>query len=191
MTRGRLCTRRRPIPLKTLGLILGLVGLIVTGIVLNRAGYVSSERISTLLLELGCWGVPVFFLCFVVGGLVQIPGVLFVVAARLAFGPTAGFFVGYAGAILAVTAGFAMVRIMRGRKPGGSPLKNAWAQRMLERAETRPILTIAILRLLFFLSPPLNVGLGFSSVRLHHYVVGSAIGIALPTALVTVATGLI
>lgn len=62
---------------------------------------------------------------------------------------------------------------------------------MLARAETSPILTIATLRLLFFLSPPLNVGLGFSSVRLRHSVVGSAIGIALPTALVTVATGLI
>jgi uncharacterized membrane protein YdjX (TVP38/TMEM64 family) len=182
--------RRLPISLKTLSVALGFITLMATGIVLNRAGYVSSERLSAALLELGCWGMPVFFLCFVIGGLVQIPGVLFVIAARLAFGPTLGFFVGYTGAILAITAGFTMVRIMRGEQRG-STLKNAWAQRMLERAETRPIITIATLRLLFFLSPPLNVGLGFSSVRLHHYVVGSAIGIIVPTALVTVATGLI
>ncbi len=183
--------RRLPLSVKSLALALGLIALMATGILLNRAGFITSERLSMTLLELGCWGVPVFFLCFVVGGLIQIPGVLFVIAARLAFGPTLGFVVGYTGAMLAVTAGFCMVRMMRGGQQEASSPKNAWAQRMLDKAETRPILTIATLRLLFFLSPPLNVGLGFSSVRLHHYVVGSALGIVVPTALVTVATGLI
>lgn len=174
---------------KPIVIALALVVLLVAGGYLYQAGNISSERLSTALLELGCWGFPVFLLCFVVGGLVQIPGVLFVVAARLAFGPTVGFAIGYAGAILAITAGFCMVRAFRGENPRAVPLKLAWAQRMLERAETRPIATIAMLRLVFFLSPPLNVGLGFSSVRLHHYIVGSAIGILIPTALVTVATG--
>jgi uncharacterized membrane protein YdjX (TVP38/TMEM64 family) len=93
--------------------------------------------------------------------------------------------------MLAITAGFATVRLLRGSSAPPTRLPFAWAQRMLERAETRPVLTIATLRLLFFLSPPLNVGLGFSSVRLHHYVTGSAIGLVLPTAMVTLATGLL
>lgn len=175
---------------RTLALVLGIAVLMGAGILLNRAGLLSSARLSGVLLELGCWGLPVFFLCFIVGGLLQIPGILFVVAARIAFGPTLGFVVGYTGAILAITAGFSLVRMLRNGRAKAAPLPLAWAQRMLDRAEARPILTIATLRLMFFLSPPLNVGLGFSSVRLHHYVAGSAIGLIVPTALVTIATGL-
>ncbi len=182
--------RKRIRPSKTLATALGMLALLGLGIYLHQAGYIGSSQLSSALLELGCWGVPAFLFCFVIGGLVQIPGVIFVIAARLAFGPTIGFVLGYAGAVLAITAGFCMVRALRGDTEPSPTLKLAWAQRMLEKAEARPVATIATLRLVLFLSPPLNVGLGFSSVRFRHYVVGSAIGIIIPTALVTVATGL-
>jgi uncharacterized membrane protein YdjX (TVP38/TMEM64 family) len=204
---------------KTILLLLGLAALSALGIVLGRSGYLSSSSVNSLLFELGCWAVPSFLLLFVIGGLMQVPGVVFVVTARLAFGPILGFVVGglmqipgvvfvvtarlafgpllgfavaYVGAILMVTAGFLLIRILRGKKTGeeGTKLPFAWAQRMLEKAETRPVTSVAVLRLLFFLSPPLNMGLGFSDIRTRHYVLGSALGLAAPVALVTIASGL-
>jgi uncharacterized membrane protein YdjX (TVP38/TMEM64 family) len=175
---------------KTAVIVLGLALLTGLGIVLNRAGYLSAAQLTSLLTELGCWALPAYFLLFVIGGVVQIPGLFFVIAARLAFGPTLGFVAAYVGALLASSAGFALARALRGSSSRALRLPLQWAQRMLESAEKRPVVSVATLRLVFFLSPPVNLGLGFSSVPFPQYVLGSAIGLMLPIALVTFATGL-
>ncbi len=176
---------------KTVFKLVGAVALIALGVGIARSGWLDSGGISGVLAELGCWAAPAFLLAFVVGGVVQVPGLVFVVAARLAFGPTWGFIAAYVGAILAATAGFLLVRAIRGRDERPAKLPSAWAQRMLERVKSRPVATVALLRLVFFMSPPLNMGLGFSSIRTHHYLVGTAIGLAIPTAIATCAVGLL
>jgi uncharacterized membrane protein YdjX (TVP38/TMEM64 family) len=176
---------------RTAVLLLALAALIAAGAWLNRAGYLDSSAVSALLGNFGVWAIPVYIALFVVGGLLQIPGVLFVIAAQFAFGPVVGFVAAYAGAMLAVTVSFSMVRLLRGRDAEPAKLPFRWAQKILDRAESRPILSVVILRLVFFLSPPLNVGLGFSRLRARDYVVGSAIGLATPLAVVICTAGLV
>lgn len=176
---------------KNVALGLGLVALGGAGLALERSGALEQAALEGLLLSLGCWAVPLFFVLFTAGAVLQVPGALFVVAARLAFGPVWGFVLAYAGAVVAVTAAFGLVRALRGRRDDPPrPLRWRWARRLLDGAQRRPVLTVALLRTLFFLSPPLNYALAFSRIRARDYVLGSALGLALPVFLVTLATGL-
>jgi uncharacterized membrane protein YdjX (TVP38/TMEM64 family) len=179
------------ITFRTAALLAAFAALIALGAYLNRAGYLDSDAVSALIGGLGHWAIPAYIALFIVGGLLQVPGVLFVIAAHFAFGPLVGFAAAYVGAILAVTVSFSLVRALRGRDAEPARLPFAWAQRILDRAESRPILSVVILRLVFFLSPPLNVGLGFSKLRTRDYVVGSAIGLAAPLGVVICTAGLI
>ncbi|HEX7665940.1 MAG TPA: hypothetical protein VF407_15540, partial [Polyangiaceae bacterium] len=59
----------------------------------------------------------------------------------------------------------------------------AWANRALSRLEDKPIVTILVLRTVFWVSPPLNYALGWSNVKTRDYLVGSAIGLFAPIAI--------
>lgn len=177
--------------LRTVLTLVTFAALIGAGVWLHRAGYLDASAVSSWIGGLGPWAIPAYIALFVLGGLLQIPGVLFVLAAHVAFGPIVGFAAAYAGAVLAVSVSFFLVRAARGRRADPVRLPFRWAQRILDGAESRPILSVIALRLVFFLSPPLNVGLGFSSLRGRDYVLGSAIGLAAPLAVVVCTAGLL
>ena len=176
---------------RTIILVAGALTLLIFGAWLNRSGHLDSELISSTVRDLGAWALPAYVAVFVIGGLLQIPGVVFVVAAPLIFGPTFGFVVAYVGALSALSLTFLLVRFVRGRGSKPVSLPFAWARRLLERAESRPFVSVVVLRLVFFLAPPLNVGLGLSSLRTRDYIAGSAVGIIAPMAVVVCAAGLI
>jgi hypothetical protein len=60
-------------------------------------------------------------------------------------------------------------------RPGG---KRAPA---LDRLEARPLTTVVVLRILFFVGAPLNFALALSPLRPRDYVMGSVIGLLPPT----------
>lgn len=176
---------------RTIFLIVAALALLAFGAWLKRSGHLEAELISSTVKGLGAWALPAYVAVFVLGALLQIPGVVFVIAAPLIFGPTFGFAVAYIGALLAVSLSFLLVRVVRGRGSEPVRLPFAWARRLLERAESRPFISVVVLRLVFFLAPPLNVGLGLSSLRTRDYLAGSAVGIIAPMAVVICAAGLI
>ena len=57
------------------------------------------------------------------------------------------------------------------------------------KAVARPILTVALLRLFLWVAPPINYALALSTVRYRDYAAGSALGLAIPTALAAVVFG--
>jgi len=175
---------------RSAGLLLGAGLLVAGGVWLNRCGMIDADSLSNAIAGLGIWAIPVFVILFGIGGLLGVPGLVFTIAARLAFGPIWGFVAAYAGALLTVTTAFAIVRVLRGGDAEPPRLPFRWAQRILDGAESRPVLSVVVLRLIFFVSPPLNYGLGFSGLRTRDYVLGSAIGLAIPTFVVTSAVGL-
>ncbi len=151
-----------------------LVIMHVTGL----SDYVSVERVRAFMESAGAWGFAGFVALFAAGELVHVPGLVFVGAASIAYGQVLGIAASYTGAMTSVATSFLVVRGI-----GGQPLgevQRPILRKLLARLETHPIRTIAILRLIFFMSPALNYGLAMSKVRMRDYLIGSAIGLLLP-----------
>lgn len=140
----------------------------------------SEEGLRQLTEQAGVFGGLAYLAAFAMGQLVQLPGIAFVLGARVAYGPLLGFAAGYAGALLSVSVSFFFARAVGGKALGS--LKGKWARRVLSRLEDRPLRTIIVLRTLFALSPPLNYALAMSSTRFRDYFAGSAIGLVAPIA---------
>lgn len=170
--------RRRILRLVALGLLLAGIWLVADRTGLRES--LRTEGIRQLMDEAGALGMVSYLLAFAVGQLAQLPGVAFVLAARVAYGPVVGFLLGYAGALAAVSLSFFVVRGIGGRALSGTRWK--WVRRVLARLDDRPVLTIALLRTVFALSPPLSYALAMSATRFRHYLAGSAIGLLTPIA---------
>jgi uncharacterized membrane protein YdjX (TVP38/TMEM64 family) len=112
---------------------------------------------------------------------------VFVAAAALAYGPVYGAVLAYAGALASVSVTFAFVRGV-----GGKPLATVrwpFARRLLAHLDRRPVLTIALLRLVLWISPPISYALALSGVRFRSYLAGSALGLAIPVPVIAFACG--
>jgi uncharacterized membrane protein YdjX (TVP38/TMEM64 family) len=162
-----------------------LATLFAIGHVTGLTEHLSRDNLRALMEHLGVWGLGLFLVLFAVGELVHVPGIVFVLAALLAYGRVGGAVAGYLGALASVTFSFVFVR-----RVGGQALahvKRAWLAKILERLERHPIPTIAALRMVLFLLPAVNYGLAMTRVRLRDYVAGSAIGLVPPILVIAVA----
>lgn len=140
--------------------------------------YFNLNYIQQLIQGAGWWGVLIYIVIFVAGTLLNIPGLLFMVTGFLVYGLGIGSLVGYTGAFLSVLAHFLLIRSI-----GGTPLteiKNKTVQRIMNGFESHPLRTVIILRLLMFISPPLNYMLALSGVKLRDFVLGTLVGIIPP-----------
>lgn len=162
-------------------LVATVVVLLLAGAFTGARAWLTQANLQQAVTTAGWWGLVLFFAAFTVGQLVQVPGAVFIIAARAAWGPTWGFAGAYAGAVISATLVFLFVRAVGG-KPLGD-LEWAFARRMLAGLERRPVLTIASLRAVFMLAPPLNYALALSPVRHDHHLVGSLLGLVVPVAL--------
>ena len=154
-----------------------------TAAIASTAGlrdYLTPDQLRALLLGAGVCGVFTFLAAFAAGNLVQVPGWLFVTAGVVAWGAVAGGALALVGAILAVTLAFLVVRTVGGKPPEGK--RRPLLERLLGGLERRPVRTIVILRAVFWMAPPLNYALALSRVKFRDYIVGSALGLAAPIA---------
>jgi uncharacterized membrane protein YdjX (TVP38/TMEM64 family) len=166
-------------------LVVVLAALFGVGHVTGATEYLTRDRIQAFMEELGVLGFLLFLLSFAIGELVHIPGIVFVLAALVAYGRVLGAGAGYVGGLLSVTVAFLVVR-----KVGGQLLtdvKRPWLRRLLARLDANPISTIAALRAVLWFAPIVNVVLAMSSVRFRDYLIGSAIGFVVPIAILTFA----
>ncbi len=169
---------RAPILMAVLAAV--FAGVMVSGVFDD----VDPEQIRSLIQAAGPWGIVLFVALFAIGELVHIPGMVFVVAAVLAYGRTTGFFVGWLGAVVSVTVSFVLVRSFGGQAL--TQIKWKVVQRMLDRLDARPVSTVFILRSLLWVAPPLNFALAMSRIRLRDYLIGSSLGLLAPIAGVVV-----
>ncbi len=162
--------------------LFAVLALATCAILARRSG-VDRPMLQRELLALGCLAPPLFLVVFAVGELLHLPGILFVLVARVVFGPTVGFVLGYAGALFAVTLSFTVARhVVSAARATRKPWRPRWRllQRALDRLEAHPVQTIALLRLVLWLAPPLSYALASTAVRQRDHLVGSAIGLVLP-----------
>lgn len=140
--------------------------------------YLTRENLRALMESLGLWGVVLFVVLFAVGEFMHVPGIVFVLAALLAYGRVGGAVAAYLGALVSVSFSFLLVR-----RVGGQALahvKRARIAKVLAHLDRRPIVTIAVMRMFLFLLPAVNYGLAMTRVRFRDYLVGSAIGLVPP-----------
>lgn len=142
------------------------------------------EHLRTLLARAGVFGVLVFVVVFSLGLLAQLPGLLFIAVAVLAYGRTMGALIALIGAAVAISVSFFVVR-----RFGGSALaeiESPWLRRLLSQLDTRPLRSVIVLRAIFGVAPFLNYTLALSSLGFRDYIIGSIIGMAAPITIAAV-----
>lgn len=136
------------------------------------------ENLQTSFEPLGSWGIALFIVIFIVGIVLQLPGIVFIGASVLLFGTFLGTVVAYGSSVLAVIVSFYFARMIGGN--AFSQIKSVRVQKILSKLERDPVITIIILRSLMWIAPPLNYALAFSKVTTRTYIIGSAIGLVIP-----------
>lgn len=154
-----------------------------------RTEAVTPTKIRNWLESLGPWGPVVFVGAFVGGSLVGLPGMAFVVGARLAFGTWVGLASGYVGGMCAVIVPFLVAKLLRRRAATPWKPKVKLAARLFEQLETHPLRSIILIRLFFWFNPPISYALALTSIRFRWYVLGAAIALAPVVAAGNLATG--
>ncbi len=167
-------------------LLFVLLGLYIIGSITGLNDYISLEnldKVRTFMLDAGPLGLVAYLALFAVCLLMQVPGMLMVALGVVAYGEWLGGPAALVGAILSVSFSFGVVRTIGG-KPLSEP-KHKLFRKIMSQLEEHPIRTVVILRFLFLLSPPLNYALALSGLRFRHFLIGSAIGLAIPIILLT------
>ena len=123
-------------------------------------------------------GVVAFIVVFSAGQLLRVPSLVFVAAAVAVYGRNSGILVALLGALISATVSFAVVRAFAGRAL--AVVQRPLIRRLLTHIDNRPVLTVALLRLMFQTAPPLNYALPMTAVRWRDHLVGSVLGLPVP-----------
>lgn len=177
-----------------------ILGVLVVAFVAGTAwayatGRVSAGSIEAWLESLGPIAPAMFVVAFVAGAFVGMPGMMFVIGGRLAFGAQAGFVLGYGAGLLACIAPFAAARRLRGVPgvPGerGEPWqpRNRHLRRALAMVESHPLRAVLVLRLVLWFNPPLSYALAMTNIPVRTYVAGCALALAPVVAVAVLAIG--
>jgi uncharacterized membrane protein YdjX (TVP38/TMEM64 family) len=159
-------------------LVVLLVVLLVIGKLTGITDRLDAEAIRTEVLAAGSLGIVLYVVVFAIGELVHVPGVVFVAASAMVYGPYRGFVVALVGAIVSVCVSFVMVRLVGGKAL--TKIEKPWFKKILARLEQKPIQTVLILRSVLWLAPPLNYALAMTGIRFRDYLIGSLFGLVLP-----------
>jgi uncharacterized membrane protein YdjX (TVP38/TMEM64 family) len=179
-----------PPSVRTVLLRLGLLVVVLGGAFLLawKMGWVenlNAEMVRDLVQSAGAWGVLLYLVLFALAELVHVPGMIFVAAALLLWGPWLGAAVGWLGCVLSVIITFIVVRGLGGQAL--TVINKPWMKKALAWLDRAPVRTIIALRLVMWVAPPLNYLLALSNVRFSHFVVGSAIGLIGPVVFIALA----
>jgi uncharacterized membrane protein YdjX (TVP38/TMEM64 family) len=165
-----------------------VAGLLVAGHLTGASQWLTRDNVHGAVQRAGAWGIVLYVVLFAVAELLHVPGVVLVAAGILAFGPALGFLVSFGAALVSVTVSFLVVRAVGGVPPT-ERIRWAWARRVLDHLEERPVRSVILLRLVFWMFPPLNYALALSPLRLRDYLVGSALGLLVPLAVMAALFG--
>lgn len=154
------------------------VGLWVVGKWAGLGEWASPERIMALMRDSGPWGWLIFIGAWMGLAQMQLPGMIFIVAAMLIYGPVAGGVLSWFGGMITLALTFAVIRGV-----GGTPLaqtQRPWVRRALDHLDERPVRTIALLRAILVMNPAINFPIILGGVSFREHTLGSALGLVPP-----------
>lgn len=159
------------------GLLVVVVALLVSiGYVTGIRSHLNLHGLRELVRGAGPWGVVVFLLAATLGGVLHLPGVVFLAVGPLLYGKVLGGALALCGALLYANASFALIRGVGGQPLAAieRPFFRAW----LGRLERHPIRATALMRSVFWMAAPANYTLALSSIRPRDHLIGSVLGLA-------------
>jgi uncharacterized membrane protein YdjX (TVP38/TMEM64 family) len=159
-----------------------LVGIVVALLGLSWAAdltrYASLDGMRALVAAYDPYGPFVYMGVCIAGMFLYLPPLVLIALGGMLFGIVPAFAFGWVGCLLGATGTFLLVRYLARdefqRRLGERFVR---VRALDERLAHHGFTTMLVLRLVLFLSPPLNWALGASRVRTHHYVGGTALGI--------------
>ena len=155
-----------------------IVGFWIAAWATGATGRFTSESIGSLLAGRGLWGIVAFVALFSGGQLLRVPSTVFVAAAVTVYGRNSGIIVALVGSLVSATVSFALVRTFAGHAL--ADVQRPFVRRVLRDIENRPVMTVALLRLMFQTAPPLNYALPMTALRWRDHLVGSVLGLPVP-----------
>jgi uncharacterized membrane protein YdjX (TVP38/TMEM64 family) len=163
---------------KLLFLMVAIVGLWVAAWAAGVTGLFTSESMGRLLALRSFGGVVAFIALFSAGQLLRVPSTVFIAVAVAMYGRSLGAFVALLGALVSATVTFAVVRTLAGHAL--ADVQRPVVRQLLRKIDNRPVVTVALLRLLFQTAPPLNYALAMTAVRWRDHLIGSMLGLPVP-----------
>lgn len=164
--------------IRLLLLMIVIGGLWLAAWATGLTGRFTVETIRGWSAEGSLWGVAVFIALFSAGQLLRVPSTVFVAAAVAIYGRSLGTAVALLGALVSAIVTFAVVRAFAGQAL--ADVQRPVVRRLLNKIDSRPVVTVAVLRLLFQTAPPLNYALAMTAVRSRDHLVGSLLGLPAP-----------
>lgn len=135
--------------------------------------YFGLEYLEMTIRNTGAFGIILFTIVYVIGTLMNIPGMIFLFVLFLVYDGLDGFFIGYATTLLSMLAHFFFTRSVTGKVL--SEVEHPIIKKYVGKIAEKPLKTTIILRLLLFISPPVNYALAFSPIKVRYFVIGSMI----------------
>lgn len=136
------------------------------------------EYLRTAIEEHLLVGALIFIAIFTLGNLIQIPGWILLAAAVFALGKIHGGLLTYCAAITSCIVTYFLIRFI-----GQDALRDfdsKIAKKLFALIDTKPIVSIILLRMVFQTLPVLNYSLALSRIQFRHYLIGTVLGLPLP-----------
>jgi len=163
---------------RLLGVLLFLATLLAIFELSGLRDHFSLEFLKRRILDNEFTGLVIFVLLFSLGNLIQIPGWIFLAAAVLTLGEVMGGVATFVAASISCAVTFFVIRAL-----GGDVLRrmnNRVANKIFHQLDSRPITTVALLRIIFQTAPALNYALALSGLNFRQYLMGTLLGLPLP-----------
>jgi uncharacterized membrane protein YdjX (TVP38/TMEM64 family) len=176
---------RRNLYVRIAIVVLGIIaGIVVWKSPLRDMMEVEKLRATLTGLRLSAqssWYAPLIFItAYVVGGAMFIPATLFILTAAFLWGWVLGGFYALVGAVLCAVLSFELSRYVFGdlaEKLFSEKLP--WLHRMFDGAGVRSVMLMRLVPGIPF--PVFNVGAGLTTLRSRDYMIGSSVGLMIPT----------
>lgn len=163
-----------------------MLGLLAVAKYTPLGAYFSVAKLQELIKGAGNWGLVIYFLVFLLGTLMSVPGAVFLVFAILTYGYWRGILLSYTVAIICAMINFLFARLVGGQAL--SEIKNKRIQKVLSKVDTHPIQTICWLRLFMLLSPVVNYAMALTNIKSRQFLVGNAIAMIFPFVVIILGT---
>ena len=155
--------------------------LIIAVLLISR-GYLTIEwvnaQLDTLEETLNRPYGPALYVLGTVGFiLLQIPGVVPVILAALAYGPAEAFILTMLAVNIGMIATFLVARYFL-RDYFAPKLEAGRLNRFTKHLETNGILSMTFLRIALWMFPPMNWAIGATNIRIRDYIIGNLLGLA-------------
>ncbi len=164
-----------------------LVGLVVSALAwLYASGTYERfdpDSMRVWIRDAGGWGAALFVISYSCMQPLGVPGLVFLLTAPLIWSPTEAFLLNWLGTAGTGLFSFAAARfIIRDWVQTRLPAR---VRRFDDRLHSRGFMTVLLLRAVFYTSPSVQYALGVSRVRFGPFLLGTILGVAPFTLLMT------